>query len=145
MEENEKRESRSPQKEYYQASKERGINGVEIPNFWRKKKLKMSFVRKLKETADKATLITDDSGSYKDGLFLYSCAIVLVTINKNGLWSVTIHSDYPIGLPLIKEIRYKYVPNSFLMAMLFPSKEELSKEMNVKLFQIPNQEGGKDE
>lgn len=109
---------------------------VEIPTYWRKKKLNPELESQLQETAKKESVLTDKHGEYKDGVFLYGCAIVVITIT-NDLWSLEIHSESPIGLPMIKEIRYKYLPDAFLMAQLLPSREEKSNDRNVVLYQIP--------
>lgn len=128
------------EKGFFQPNKERNHRGIYFPEYWRKKRLKCSFVSQLEETAKKTATLKDKYGEYKDGLFLHGCSIVKVSVNKIGLWCIEIHSDHPIGLPMIQEIRYKFVPNDCLMAMLLPSREERNGNDIVTLYQIPNQE-----
>ena len=141
QEENEKKAIlEATEKGFFQPNKERNHRGIYFPEYWRKKRLKCSFVSQLEETAKKTATLKDKHGEYKDGLFLYGCSIVKVSVNQIGLWCIEIHSDHPIGLPMIQEIRYKFVPNDCLMAMLLPSREERNGNDIVTLYQIPNQE-----
>lgn len=128
------------EKGFFQPNKERNHRGIYFPEYWRKKRLKCSFVSQLEETAKKTATLKDPYGEYKDGIFLHGCSIVKVSVNKIGLWCVEIHSEHPIGLPMVQEIRYKYVPNDCLMAMLFPNRKEQSGNDMIILYQIPNQE-----
>ena len=127
------------EKGFFQPNKERTHRGIYFPEYWRKKRLKCSFVSQLEETAKKTATLKDKYGEYKDGLFLHGFSIVKVSVNKIGLWCIEIHSDHPIGLPMIQEIRYKFVPNDCLMAMLLPSREERTDNDIITLYQIPNQ------
>lgn len=129
------------EKGVFQPNKERNHRGVYFPPFWKKKKLKCSFVSKLEETAKREPAVTDEHGEYKEGVFLYNCTIVQVMLNKAGLWSLAIRSDNPIGLPMIQEIRYKYIPDSCLMALLLPSRAEKPANNIVELYQIPDEVG----
>lgn len=131
----------SDEKGFFQPNKEKNHRGVYYPEFWRKRKMRLSFVRELEETANKQAVLKDDFGSYKDGLFLHGCALVRVTIGKGGLWRLEIHSEHPIGLPMINEVRYKFIPNDTLMAMLMPTREEREPNNNVTLYQIPSEAG----
>lgn len=133
------------EKGFFQPSKEKNHRGVHYPEFWRKKRMRLSFVRELEETAKKAAVLRDNFGEYKDGIFLHGCAIVRVTIGNAGLWRLEIHSEHPIGLPMINDIRYKFIPNDVLMAMLFPTREEQEPSNNVTMYQIPNEAGESEE
>ena len=96
---------------------------IQLPQYWKKKKLNPEFIK-------------DEFGEYRFGTFLHGCAIVKVEMTDN-LLSVAIHSQHPIGLPMIKEIRYKYAPNNCLMTMLMPSREQQISDNTVVLYQIP--------
>lgn len=47
-------------------------------------------------------------------------------------------SEVPIGLPLIKEIRYKFLPDNLLMAQLYAPRKDASEMKGVILYEIPN-------
>jgi hypothetical protein len=64
--------------------------------------------------------------------------MVQVEICENELWRLTIRSENPIGLPLIQAIRDKYIPDAFLMAMLFQDRAERFSNNIVQLYQLPN-------
>lgn len=113
-----------------------GNKGVYFPEYWRKKKLNPSFVDELKKTANSETYAQDEHGEYRLGKFLHSCAIVVVGVVDN-LWTLEIHSENPIGLPMIQEIRYKYLPDNLMMAMLFLPRKERTSAKTVVLYQIP--------
>ena len=115
-----------------------GKQGVEVPSFWKKKNFKPSFWNELVKSAANASIAKDAYGEYRKGTFLYGCALVKVNVHDNGLWSVNIHSEHPIGLPMIKEIRDKYIPDSFLMAMLFQDRAERFGDCDVILYQLPD-------
>ncbi len=142
QEKNEKKAAFSEEieKGFFQPNKEKNHRGIYFPEYWRKKRLKCSFVSQLEETAKKTATLKDKHGEYKDGIFLHGCSIVKVSVNKIGLWCVEIHSEHPVGLPMIQEIRYKFIPNDCLMAMLLPSRKERSGNDLITLYQIPNQE-----
>lgn len=125
----------SVEKGVFQPSKE-ARKGVHFPEYWRKKKLNRSFVDDLEKTANSDPFAQDEHGEYRLGKFLHGCAIVVVGVVDN-LWTLEIHSENPIGLPMIQEIRYKYLPDNLMMAMLFlPRKERISAK-TVVLYQIP--------
>ena len=50
-----------------------------------------------------------------------------------------IFSEHPIGLPLIKEVRYTFLPDHVLMAQLFGTRED-SHMKGVVLYEIPQPE-----
>ena len=118
-----------------------------FPEYWakRKNRLNPELLKKLEDTANSGCVVSDDFGSYKPGTFLYKSAVVTVT-QEGDLWGLHIFSENPIGLPLIKEIRYKYLPDNLLMAQLFASRSDEKTLRGVVLYQIPNnqvsEEGG---
>ncbi len=78
-------------------------------------------------------------GVYKVGSFLYRNAFVTIS-KEDGLWTLHVISEAPIGLPLIKEVRYKYLPNNLMMAQIFGDRAEANEIKGVILYQIPNGE-----
>ena len=76
QEENEKKAVlEETEKGFFQPNKERNHRGIYFPEYWRKKRLKCSFVSQLEETAKKTATLKDKHGEYKDGLFLYGCLL----------------------------------------------------------------------
>ena len=119
------------------------VKRVHYPDYWKKKLLNPDFVKKLQQTVNKEPVITDKHGEYKDGVFLHGCNIVIVSITDD-LWSLEIHSEHAVGLHTIKEIRYKYLPDEFLMAQLFPTRAKKGSDCKVILYQIPGSLTGED-
>ena len=116
-------------------------NSVEIPQYWKKKikpNEKSKLWNELVSSAKSDPVAKDEFGEYRKGLFLYGCAMVQVEICENELWRLTIRSENPIGLPLIQSIRDKYIPDAFLMAMLFQDRAERFSNNIVQLYQLPN-------
>lgn len=109
---------------------------VQYPPFWRKKKLSEAFVKHLQVTANSKPIATDKFGEYRLGVFLYGCVILKVD-RTDGLLSISIYSEHPIGLPMIKEIRYKFAPDDMLMTMLMPSRDQKISDNTVVIYQIP--------
>lgn len=105
---------------------------VVYPEYFKKKK-------KLEETAKADFTDVDDYGVYKVGSFLYRNAFVTIS-KEDGLWTLHVISEAPIGLPLIKEVRYKYLPNNLMMAQIFGDRAEANEIKGVILYQIPNGE-----
>ena len=64
------------------------------------------------------------------------CAIVKVEI-IDDLLSIAVHSEHPVGFPMVKEIRYKFAPDAYLMSMLMPSRDQQISDNTVVLYQIP--------
>lgn len=115
---------------------------VVYPEYWVKRKswLNPELVKELEETAARESIITDDYGAYKPGTFLYRDAVVTVKNEPQSGWCVHIFSEHSIGLPLIKEVRYKYVPDHVIMVqVLGPREEEQIK--GVLLHEIPTMGG----
>lgn len=112
---------------------------VIYPEYWakRKKRLNAGFIKMLEETAQKEAECSDEYGEYKTGTFLYKSAIVSVR-RENDLWTLHMMSEVPIGLPLIKEIRYKFLPDNLLMAQLYAPRKDASEMKGVILYEIPN-------
>lgn len=119
----------------FQANKD-GNRGVQFPAFWKKKKLNPSFVNELEKAANSDPFEKDEFGEYRFGTFLHGCAVVKVEITDN-LLSIAIHSQHPVGLPMLREIRYKYAPDALLMTMLMPSRGDQISENTIVLYQIP--------
>ena len=93
----------------------------------------------MEETAKADFTDVDDYGVYKVGSFLYRNAFVTIS-KEDGLWTLHVISEAPIGLPLIKEVRYKYLPNNLMMAQIFGDRAEANEIKGVILYQIPNGE-----
>lgn len=119
---------------------------VSYPEYWAKRKNRLSavFIKMLEETAQREAETTDKYGEYKTGTFLHKSAIVTVK-RENGLWSLYMMSEHPIGLPLIKEIRYKYLPDNLLMAQLYAPRSEEKELKGVILYEIPNNQENEEE
>jgi hypothetical protein len=115
-----------------------GKKRVHFPPFWKKKKLNPKFVKELEESANSEPILTDEYGEYRTGKFLHSCAVIVVSF-VNNLWSLEIHSQYLVNLPMIQEVRYKYLPDNLMIAQLFLSREQRSTEKVAVLYQIPGQ------
>ena len=116
-------------------------NSVEIQQYWKKKikpNEKSKLWNELVSSAKSDPVAKDEFGEYRKGLFMYGCAMVQVEICENELWRLTIRSENPIGLPLIQSIRDKYIPDAFLMAMLFQDRAERFSNNIVQLYQLPN-------
>lgn len=109
---------------------------VIYPDYWKKKKLSRSFVEELEKAANSEPFAKDDFGEYRLGTFLHGCAVVKVEITDE-LLSVAIHSQHPIGLPMLKEIRYKFAPDAMLMTMLMPARDQQISENTIVLYQVP--------
>lgn len=127
---------------------EKKMKRVVYPEYWakRRNRLNAKFVSLLEETAKKEAECSDEYGEYKTGTFLFRSAIVTVGREENGLWTLHIMSEVPIGLPLIKEIRYKFLPDKLLMAQIFEPRKEAQEMKGVILYEIPNnQENEKEE
>lgn len=107
-----------------------------MPDYWKKKKLSPEFLQKLKDTAKREVLLSDEFGEYKEGTFLHRNTVVTVLIS-DGLWALNINCKHPVPLHVIREVRYKYLPNDMLIVQLFPSREELEGDTSVILYQIP--------
>lgn len=109
---------------------------VIYPDYWKKKKLSRSFVEELEKAANREPFAKDDFGEYRLGTFLHGCAVVKVEITDE-LLSVAIHSQHPVGLPMLKEIRYKFAPDAMLMTMLMPARDQQISENTIVLYQVP--------
>lgn len=111
---------------------------IVYPDFWAKRKniIRPDLKKELEDTANREPEVTDKYGEYKVGTFLHGCAIVTVG-REDNLWCLHIYSERPIGLPLIREIRYKYLPDDALIAQVFGSREEDSKLDGIILCEVP--------
>ena len=129
--------NRLQDKGIFQPNKERKTK-VFFPPFWKKKKLNPSFVSELEESVNSEPIATDEHGEYRAGKFLHSCAVVVVS-HVNNLWSLEIHSQYQVNLPMIQEVRYKYLPDNLMMAQLFLPRDQRTSDKVAVLYQIPGE------
>lgn len=125
----------SVEKGVFQPSKD-ARKGVYFPEYWRKKKLNRAFVDELEKAAKSEPFAADEYGEYRFGTFLHGCSVVKVEMTDN-LLSIAIHSQHSVGLPMLKEIRYKYAPDAMLMTMLMPARDQQISENTIVLYQIP--------
>lgn len=121
-------------------------NKVFFPEFWakRKNRLNPEFLKVLEGSANNEPEARDKFGEYRLGTFLYKSAIVSVT-RENDLWGLHISSEHPILLPLIREVRYKFVPDNVVMAQLFRSRAEEKTLRGVVLYEVPRGSENKEE
>lgn len=114
-------------------------NKVVYPPYFAKRKhlLNAGLIKLLQETADREPEVVDVFGEYKQGTFLHRYCIVTVT-RENELWMVHIYSgDNPITLPIIQEVRDKYIPDYCMMVQFYPSREEREAIKGVILYEMP--------
>ena len=114
-------------------------NKVVYPPYFAKRKhlLNAGLIKLLQETADREPEVEDAFGKYKPGTFLHRYCIVTVT-RENKLWMVHIYSgDNPITLPIIQEVRDKYIPNYCMMVQFYPSREERNTLKGIQLCEMP--------
>jgi len=111
-------------------------NRVHYPEYWRRKKLSNEFVKELTDSANSEVKHTDQHGEYREGVFLHSYTLVRVKI-IDGLWCCEIHSEKPVGLPAIREVRAKYLPDDMVFAMILPPRAAKMNNTLVSLYQIP--------
>lgn len=115
---------------------------VVYPEYWakRKNRLNPKLVKELEESAARDPEVTDDYGEYKQGTFLFKNTVVTVKRSPESGWSLHIFSEHPIiGLPIIKEVRYTFLPDQVLMAQLFGTREDRHMK-GVVLYEIPEPE-----
>lgn len=114
-------------------------NKVVYPPYFAKRKhlLNAGLIKLLQETADREPEVVDVFGEYKQGTFLHRYCIVTVT-RENELWMVHIYSgDNPITLPIIQEVRDKYIPDYCMMVQFYPSREERNTLKGIQLCEMP--------
>lgn len=114
-------------------------NKVVYPPYFAKRKhlLNAGLIKLLQETADREPEVVDVFGEYKQGTFLHRYCIVTVT-RENELWMVHIYSgDNPITLPIIQEVRDKYIPDYCMMVQFYPSREERNSLRGIQLCEMP--------
>lgn len=119
-----------------------GKGKIHFPEYWAKRKHKLSkgLLKVLQATADADPEVVDTFGEYKRGTFLHRACVVTIT-RDNDLWNCHIFSEaMPVTLPIIQEVRDKYIPDGVMMAQLFPSREERKGLSGVILYEIPNTE-----
>lgn len=67
--------------------------------------------------------IEDEHGVYETGMFTYKGKDIL--INKEmGEWHLSISANHTLGYYELKEIRYKFMPDSMQVAQIFPPRKE---------------------
>ncbi len=121
---------------------ERGVvlNGkIEFPEYWAKRKhmINASLMEVLQNSANQEPEVEDAYGKYKQGTFLFKCFIVTVT-RENGLWMLHIFSQaMPITLPIIHEVRDKYIPDYCMMVQFYPSRQERNTLQGIQLCEMP--------
>ena len=114
-------------------------NKVVYPPYFAKRKhlFNAGLIKLLQETADREPEVVDVFGEYKQGTFLHRYCIVTVT-RENELWMVHIYSgDNPITLPIIQEVRDKYIPDYCMMVQFYPSREERNTLKGIQLCEMP--------
>lgn len=121
--------------------KKEKTNNVHYPEYWksRKNRLKKSLVQELERTANSEAVEKDEYGEYKPGTFLHRNTVVTVSKEETSGWSLHIFCEHQVGLPLIKEVRNKYLPDKALMVLLLGSRAEERKMKGVVLYEIPQQ------
>ena len=114
---------------------------VVYPEYWakRKNRLNPKLKHELEETAAREAEVTDDYGEYKPGTFLFKNTIVTVKRHPTAGWSLHIFSEHPIGLPLIKDVRYTFIPDQVMMVQLFGTREGCHIK-GVILYELPQPE-----
>lgn len=116
------------------------LNGkIEFPEFWAKRKhlINAGLMEVLQNTANQEPEVEDAYGKYKQGTFLFKCFIVTVT-RENGLWMLHIFSQaMPITLPIIQEVRDKYIPDYCMMVQFYPSRQERNTLKGIQLCEMP--------
>lgn len=116
------------------------LNGkIEFPEFWAKRKhlINAGLMEVLQNTANQEPEVEDAYGKYKQGTFLFKCFIVTVT-RENGLWMLHIFSQaMPITLPIIQEVRDKYIPDYCMMVQFYPSRQERNTLQGIQLCEMP--------
>ena len=66
--------------------------------------------------------IEDAFGCYSVGFFVFKGKFVAITIDE-GHWHLSASTDHPIGYYELKELRYKFLPNSMYFAQILPPRE----------------------
>lgn len=116
------------------------LNGkIEFPPFWEKRKhlINASLMEVLQNSANQEPEVEDAYGKYKQGTFLFKACIVTVT-RENGLWMLHIFSQaMPITLPIIQEVRDKYIPDYCMMVQFYPSRQERNTLQGIQLCEMP--------
>ncbi len=109
---------------------------VVFPEYWKRKKLKQSFIDELTESINSEVKHTDQYGDYRVGVFLSGYTMTRVNI-IDGLWCCEIYSEKPVGLPAIKEIRKNFLPDDMVFAMILPPRKLNQGDNLITLYQIP--------
>ncbi len=113
-----------------------GSRGIDIPNYFRKKKFRWEFFDELEKAAKSEPVFKDEYGEYREGVFLYKTVVVFVDF-KDGMWRCSVRSEYEVSPLLAREVRYKYIPDHCAMAVLMLSREESKDKTVVTMYEIP--------
>lgn len=83
---------------------------------------------------------TDEYGVYSTGVFDYKGKVIVVN-NEEGLWHLSVTAKHTLGYYELKEVRYKFMPNSMQVAQIFPPREEFVNvhENCFHLFELDHQ------
>lgn len=100
--------------------------------------------KKIEETAKQASIYADEYGTYKPGVFTHKSCIVSVGYDDE-IWSAHIYSDEVITDVLIKEIRYRFIPDDAVMARLYEKRSVMNSIKGVVLYQVPGEQEDKSE
>lgn len=112
---------------------------IYFPEYWSKRRDKLSkkLIKELQETANRKPEVTDEYGEYKQGTFLHRAFVVTVT-RELDCWQCHIFSDrMPVTLPIIRELRDKFIPDYCVMVQFFQSRAERDAIKGVVLCEIP--------
>lgn len=115
---------------------------IEWPDYFksRRKRMKKEFLDELQQSAKSDFVDIDAYGAYREGTFLHrSCVVKAERDKDNGLWVLQILSEQPITLPIIKEVRYKYLPNDMIVSLILPPRGSKIKN-SVMLYELPIKE-----
>lgn len=102
----------------------------------RVKRMRGEMITELNESANREPVFSDEYGDYKPGTFLHRSCVVGVKFN-DGIWAVEILSENPITMPIIDEVRNKFVPDHCIMAHILPPRAERRENIEM-LYEIPN-------
>lgn len=81
------------------------------------------------KVGDLGEIFKDEYGVYATGLYMYKGMKILLTKdvtddNPDGALHLSISAKFPIGYFILKEVRYKFMPNGIYAGQIFPPREE---------------------
>lgn len=119
-----------------------------LSDYWlkRRARLHQDFIKQLTDTYYREPMTADQYGTYKPGTFTFGCFRVDV-YHEDGLWRIEIVSGEHGGIPeeVVRQIRYKFVPNDVWMVKPYAPREEDEKLGGVILYEIPTGSQQQDE